>query len=102
MGTEGFTGASLHAKAEEARRLTQAVADLPALVGSEWPGAQVAFQLLRQCANQQLSHLLRTTPPEVVREEMEHFDAEVELAAEKVAGLEPLTDAEKAQLGPRC
>ena len=98
LGTEAFAGAFLHEKCKGARRLVRKVAELPALVGDEWPGAQVALQLLRQCGSQQIGHLLRTTPPGAVVEEAEAFDEEVEQAAERVMGLDPLTEEEQAQL----
>ena len=67
-------------------------------MGDEWPGAQIALQLLRQCGSQQIGHLLRTTPPGAVVEEAEAFDEEVEQAAERVMSLDPLTEEEQAQL----
>ena len=98
LGTEGFTDAFLRAKAAEARNLVRKVAELTELVDPEWPAAQVAFQLLRQCGNQLLSHPARTTPPEQIREVAEAYDEEVLRAAEKVAGLDPLSEDEKEQL----
>ena len=96
LGSETFMDTFLRAKRREACRLVQRVAELPELVGEEWSGAQTAFQLLRQCAAQQIGHLLRTTPPGAIQEEAAAFDEEMERAAEKVMGLDPLTPAEKA------
>ena len=53
------------------------------MVGDEWPGAQVALQLLCQCGSQQIGHLLRTTPPGAVMDEAEVFDEEVEQEADE-------------------
>ena len=78
--------------------MVERLAELPALVGEEWNGAQTAFQLLRQCASQQIGHLLRTTPPGAIQEEAAAFDEEMERAAEMVLGLDPLSPAERTQL----
>ena len=98
VGTSSFAETFYKKKVAEGEEAIRGLTQLSELVVSDWPGAQIATILLRQCANKQLIHLLRTTPPDQIRPLLAPFDDAVAAAAIAIMTLDDLSTTDRAQL----
>ena len=99
LGSDDYATERCNEVVRRAAALLQLLADLPAKASPHLPAVQVAALLLRLCGGGKVTHLLRSTPPPLVREAARAYDAAVLKCYEDLAELDPLTDEQKLRCG---
>ncbi len=94
LGTEDYATERCHEVVRRAAALLELLAELPAKASPQQPAVQVAALLLRLCGCGKVTHLLRSTPPQLVREAARTYDAALLKCYEDLAELDPLTCAQ--------
>ncbi len=97
LGTEDYAKERCQEVVERAEKLLGLFAELPAKASPHQPAVRVAALLLRLCGAGKVTHLLRTTPPNLVQEAAKHYDDALLRAYEELALLDPLTAAQALQ-----
>ena len=97
VGTPSFSAQHCAGVCSRASALLERIVDLPAHASPHQPAVQAAALLLRMCGASKINHLLRTTPPQVVRSAAAEFDDALLAAYEEVAKLDPLTADQRYQ-----